>query len=62
VAGQPLTRRYNDGTVVNVIPSVQSFTVQYYPAAATAEYVTVRIQATTSTRSVVETSISLLNL
>jgi type II secretory pathway pseudopilin PulG len=62
VAGQPLTRRYNGGTVVNVIPSVQSFTVEYFPSAAAAEYVTVRIQATTSTRSVVETSISLLNL
>jgi type II secretory pathway pseudopilin PulG len=62
VAGQPLTRRYNNGTVVNVVPSVQSFTVEYYPSAATPEYVTVRIQATTSTRSVVETSINLLNL
>ncbi len=62
VAGQPLTRSYNGGTAVNVIPSVQSFTVAYYPSAAAAEYVTVRIQPTTSTRSVVETSISLLNL
>jgi hypothetical protein len=57
-----LTRRYNSGTVVNVIPSVHSFTVEYYPTAAAPEYITVRIQAMASTRSVVETSISLLNL
>jgi type II secretory pathway pseudopilin PulG len=62
VTGQPLTRRYNNGTVVNVIPSVQSFTVEYFPSAAAPEYITVRIQATSSTRSVVETSIHLLNL
>jgi hypothetical protein len=63
VAGQPLTRQFNGGTVVSVIPSVQSFTVEPFPAApATPEYVTVRIQPTTSTRSAVETSISLLNL
>jgi hypothetical protein len=62
VAGQPLTRRYNGGTVINVVPSVQSFTAEYYPSAAAAEYVTVRIQLTASTRSIVETSIPLLNL
>jgi hypothetical protein len=41
---------------------VQSFSAEYYPSAATPEYITVRIQVTTSTRSIVETSISLLNL
>jgi hypothetical protein len=62
VAGAPLTRSYNGATAVNVIESVQSVTFEYFPAAVAPEYVTVRIQPSTTTRSVVETSITLLNL
>ncbi len=62
VAGDPLTRTYNGGTAARVIPSVQSFAIEYFPSAIAPKYVTVRIQPTTGTRSVVETSISLLNL
>lgn len=63
VAGDPLTRQFNSGSVVNVIPSVQALSVVPYPAAPEPpEYITVRIRPTTSTRSVVETSIALLNL
>jgi type II secretory pathway pseudopilin PulG len=62
-AGQPLTRQFNGGAAAIVCPSVHSLTVAPYPAApAAAKYLTVRVQLTNTTRSVVETSISLLNL
>jgi hypothetical protein len=61
VAGAPVTRSYNGGAAVSVVPSVQSFTLEYSPSAAAADFVTVRIRTTTSTRTTVETSFALVN-
>jgi hypothetical protein len=61
VAGAAVTRSYNGGAAVNVVPSVQSFTLEYSPTAAAADFVTVRIRTTASTRSTVETSFALVN-
>jgi type II secretory pathway pseudopilin PulG len=60
-AGAPVTRSYNGAAAVNVIPSVQSFALEYSPTAAAADFVTVRIRTTASTRSIVETSFALVN-
>jgi len=58
VAGAPLTRSYNGGTAVAVIPSVHAVSVDL----GMPEFMIIRVQPTTSSRSVVETSITFLNL
>ena len=59
--GDPLTRQYNGGTIANVADDVHDFAVQYYQPATAVEYLTIRIQVTSDSRTSVETSVPLLN-
>jgi acetylornithine deacetylase/succinyl-diaminopimelate desuccinylase-like protein len=62
VSGAPLTRQYNGGSAVAVVPSVASLAIEYRPSAAAPKFVTVRLRRTADSRTTVETAFQMLNL
>lgn len=60
-AGDPLTRRYNGGTVATVAEDVHEFKLEYYRPDSAVEYVNVRLQISSDSETSMETAIPLLN-
>lgn len=60
-AGQPLTRQHNGGASSNMLASVQSFAIEYYPSAVAPQYLVLRLQGSTLATSAVETYVKLYN-
>jgi Tfp pilus assembly protein PilW len=61
-AGQSLTREYNGSSASAVLPSVQSFAIEYQPSSVAPTWLVLRIQSSTLSTSAVETYVRLYNL
>jgi Tfp pilus assembly protein PilW len=61
-AGQALTREYNGSSASAVLPSVQSFAIEYQPSSVAPTWLVLRIQSSTLSTSAVETYVRLYNL
>ncbi len=60
-AGDPLTRQYNSGSEANAVDDVHDFAIEYYQPASNLEYLTVRLQVSSDSRTRVDTAIPLVN-